>query len=281
MPVLYLPHPSLTLRHSFTLTPHVLRSDWWQVQCAFRHGARTPVEDAGARSDGCRWLPEDTDKTSLLAHCGRVRLYAPGSSEGLDPKIVFAEQQSTMWSPTSELPGGGAPGRLTHVGLVQSVALGADLRSRYVKTDASSTSLSSSKLLPNDWSSASRLVTTRSTCVERTVYSAQGVLAGLFPAAAADKTLDAHIEINGAHHDEFMVSRAASGFRWAASGLHGPASGLPTPLCRLAGGKLARARATYGLQAGLAHAWHRLMWRLLFGGEPQRPAARKRLRSLR
>jgi hypothetical protein len=42
--------------------------------------------------------------------------------------------------------------------------------------------------------------------VERTVYSAQGVLAGLFPAAAADETLDAQIHLNGAHHDEFMVS---------------------------------------------------------------------------
>jgi len=48
-----------------------------QVQCAFRHGARTPVEDAGSLSDGCRWLPEDTEKADILAGCGKVRRAAP------------------------------------------------------------------------------------------------------------------------------------------------------------------------------------------------------------
>jgi hypothetical protein len=123
-----------------------------QVQVAFRHGARTPVEDAGAKSDGCRWLPEDTEKASLLARCGRVRLYTPGSTEGLDPLVVFAEHEPSPWNSSSELAGGGAPGRLTHVGLAQAVTLGADLRARYVDSEAASTySLSPSKLLPKDW----------------------------------------------------------------------------------------------------------------------------------
>jgi len=60
---------------------------------------------------------------------------------------------------------------------------------------------------------------------------AQGVLAGLFPAAAADKTLEAEIELNGTHHDEFMVrpSKLLKRFHRFHSGGNLPA-GLPPPL---------------------------------------------------
>lgn len=176
------------------------------VQVAFRHGARTPIEDAGARRDGCLWLPEDTEKAEL-ARCGRVSLYRPGSCDAMDPSIVFAKPDEPQWSMSATLHGGGLPGRLTSSGLAQAVALGADLRRRYVDADATASSdVSSSKLLPSAWASARRLVTARSTCVERTVYSAQGVLAGLFPAAAADGSLATDVELSGGRsEDEFMV----------------------------------------------------------------------------
>lgn len=104
-----------------------------------------------------------------------MTLYGPGSIDGLDPADVFAKHEPTPWNPAPHLEGGAVPGRLTHVGVQQAVALGADLRARYVDSAATSTSgaVSSSKLLPSDWSAARRLVAARSTCVERTVYSAQ------------------------------------------------------------------------------------------------------------
>ena len=142
-----------------------------QVQVAFRHGARTPMEDAAAMSDDVRWLPSDTDKAELLSGCRRIHLFPPGCGDGLEPADVFKAGSGSA----VPLHGGGAPGQLTRTGLkqavagrqnnlqppqslglpshgpllytlkvalsiMQAVALGSDLRARYVDTDADSAS---------------------------------------------------------------------------------------------------------------------------------------------
>ena len=80
-------------------------------------------------------------------------------------------------------------------------------------------------LLPASWERAKRLVATRSTRVERTVYTACGALCGLYPpgaavgaavGAAADEAGGAspiselEIGLNGEPPDEFLVLNDAA-----------------------------------------------------------------------
>lgn len=166
-----------------------------QVQIAFRHGARTPVNDSGGRDERgerVQWLREECDKAELLQSFGQLRLLRPGSGEKIDPLAMFPPEAQPQG-----LPGGAQAGQLTRVGLLQAVKLGQELRSRYVDASAkTSAEVRRGCLLPCSWADAQTLVATRSTRVERTVYTAQGVLAGLFPQNSADGSLIAEIYLN-------------------------------------------------------------------------------------
>ena len=180
-----------------------------QVQVAFRHGARTPVEDAGCKDEeqSAQWCPAETDKTVALKKLGKVSLFRPGSGDALDPDKLFKPAAGAGAWQGSTLHGGGHPGKLTNIGLQQGVDLGAELRGRYMDVAAAtSADVRRGFLLPRPWKSARRLVAARSTRVERTVYTAQGVLSGIFPEAAADGSLETAISLNAAaDRDEYMV----------------------------------------------------------------------------
>ena len=184
----------------------LLRARLLQVQTIFRHGARLPVEDGGCHDGMCTWTPADTDKTAQLEGWGRVRLYNFGDGDPLDPALEFATDRP------GKLNGGGYGGRLTPLGLEQAVELGAELRSRYVDTSAARcAAVRPAYLLPASWEGARRLVRTRSTRVERTVYTAVGVLNGLYPAAgeigsgARVSPAEIEIELTGPPENEFLV----------------------------------------------------------------------------
>ena len=147
------------------------------VQVAFRHGARTPISDAGCRDGLCDWRQDETSKSdAALASTASVLLFRPGSGDPLDPSVLFAGDSSSL------LQGGARSGDLTAVGVQQACDLGAELRARYVDTSTvRSSDVRSRYLLPAGWDRSRRLVKARSTCVERTVYTAAGVLGGLFP----------------------------------------------------------------------------------------------------
>lgn len=140
-----------------------------QVQAAFRHGARTPMEglgDAPARWDAKaqRTYLSSSERRTLCA----VSMIHPGEGAAVDPLAHFHTCRTA-----EPLDGGGLPGMLTRVGLEQSRALGARLRERYVDPQArTSTSVRNGYLLPRAWSSARHLVHPRSTLVERTVFTA-------------------------------------------------------------------------------------------------------------
>jgi len=81
------------------------------------------------------------------------------------------------------------------------------LRARYVDSDAATCAgVRPQYLLPAEWSRARRLVCVRSTSVERTVYTAAGVVVGLFGAAPSE----IEISLNGHPRDEFMVLNDAA-----------------------------------------------------------------------
>ena len=173
------------------------------VHTAFRHGARTPVDDLGSSDSTCVWKEEETDKAALLKESiGSIALFAHGSSDPIDPAVYWCGDNSG-----SRLMGGAHPGWLTKIGFAQSMELGRELRERYVDpTAAGSAEVRPRYLLPAGWERSRRLIETRSTRVERTAYTASGVLAGLFPGAKPD----VEIELNGPPQDEWMVLNDAS-----------------------------------------------------------------------
>jgi hypothetical protein len=171
-----------------------------QVQTVFRHGARLPVEDSGCRDGLCTWTPADSDKRHQLSRFGQIRLYAHGDGDALSPVEVFG-------GGSGSLVGGGSGGRLTPLGLQQAVELGNELRARYVDASAQTcASISPARLLPATWERARRLVVPRSTRVERTVYTAAGVLHGLYPAVDGHRQIpEIEISLSGEPSDEFLV----------------------------------------------------------------------------
>lgn len=179
-----------------------------QVQVAFRHGSRTPVDDSGCIDDTSVWRAAETDKAAMLSTMGTVRLFKPSSGDAIDPMTMFKQSSGAAWGGTAgTLRGGGHAGELTRIGLQQAVDLGTELRSRYMDCTAeASASVRPAYLLPQTYENARRLVVVRSTRVERTVFTAQGVLAGLFPAAAADGSLSTDIMLSGKSDKcEYMV----------------------------------------------------------------------------
>eukprot|EP00966_Prymnesium_polylepis_P008506 196262-Prymnesium_polylepis.1 len=95
---------------------------------------------------------------------GKVTLFRPGTGDAIDPAHIF---KRPLLAPT--LRGGGEPGYLTRVGLQQAHDLGTELRDRYVDPQATtSAAVNRGYLLPRPWESARRLVSARSTRVERT-----------------------------------------------------------------------------------------------------------------
>jgi len=140
----------------------------------------------------------------------RLQMLEPGSSDPVDPVEFFYHPSRLGQMPT--LDGGGYPGHLTRVGMSQALRLGNTFRERYVDQDADATeAVSPGRLLPNSWGKAQPHVSPRSTLVERTVFTAGGVLSGLFPADAA-VGMSAEIALNVALHDdkdEFMVLNVA------------------------------------------------------------------------
>ena len=172
-----------------------------QVQAVFRHGARLPVSDQGCRDGLCTWTSADVDKSALLAAFGsRIELFAHGSGDALDPAQLFGGRGGLAGSVV-------APGALTPVGLQQGVDLGAELRERYVDPKAAAcAAVRPGFLLPSSWERARRLVHTRSTRVERTVYTAAGVLNGLYPGVG----VPVEIALSGPPQHEFLVLNDAS-----------------------------------------------------------------------
>ena len=176
-----------------------------QVQTVFRHGARLPVNDDGCRDGLFQWSLADSDKTALLSKMGPVRLFQFGDGDPLDPLTLFGDGSG------GRLAGGAAGGRLTPLGLSQAVDLGNELRARYVDTSASTcAAVRLQYLLPGEWERARRLVATRSTNVERTVYTAAGVLYGLYPPAAGSAAPEVEISLSGAKEQEFLVLNDAA-----------------------------------------------------------------------
>jgi hypothetical protein len=162
-----------------------------QVQTCFRHGARTPIDDIGDRP--VEWRPSEQRPYTRAAErkgmCS-VSLLHPGDGSPWDAlEMAHGKERS--------LVGGGKPGMLTNVGFEQAVRLGAALRERYIDPHASSAAdVSHQHLLPSEWPAAQQLVTTRSTFVERTVFTASAVLTGLYPTAAAAGDMAAQVHLN-------------------------------------------------------------------------------------
>ena len=160
-----------------------------QVQTVFRHGARLPVDDDGCRDGLCAWTAEDTDKSAQLAAYGRVEMFQHGSGDPINPAAIFGKPKRTLRD-------GGAPGGLSPLGLQHGVDFGQELRARYVDPEATSCAdVRPGYLLPASWSRARRLVQTRSTRVERTVYTAVGVVNGLYPSDGSASAAPPYIEI--------------------------------------------------------------------------------------
>jgi hypothetical protein len=201
----FLPPISATSTTPTPLAPPVLRTAdgasvkprLLQVQAVFRHGARLPVSDEGADDEtGCAWSPADADKAALLSKFKPVRLHDFGSGDATDAARLFPPVTAAR---TGGLRGGAPGGALTPLGLRQAVELGAEYRARYVDHEAAScAAIRPHLLLPAQWASARRLVVTRSTRVERTVYTASGVLNGLYPSAdgTVDRAPDVEIELS-------------------------------------------------------------------------------------
>lgn len=94
-----------------------------QVQVAFRHGARTPVDESGCRDQHGRriaWLAEETDKSETLQRFGKFVLFRPGSGDAIDPATMFSMQGVAFGMQADTLRGGALPGQLTVTGLSQA-----------------------------------------------------------------------------------------------------------------------------------------------------------------
>jgi hypothetical protein len=170
-----------------------------QVHTAFRHGARNPVSDYGCRDGLAHWHPGDTDKSGCRK--ARVELFRPGSADPIDPVSLFGDGED------GDLAGGGRRGGLTQRGLEQGVELGAALRERYVDDRAQqSADVRPHCLLPAEYARARRLVEVRSTCVERTVFTAAGVLGGLFPELCEPDSPSVEVDLSASDDaDEYLV----------------------------------------------------------------------------
>ena len=174
-----------------------------QVQVAFRHGARTPMDDPS--DEPVSWLTAEQDLSDQPT-LRNTRCFDPGSDVGMDPKEVFSKSPGKVFASPGTLEGGGKSGALTREGFQQARGLGAELRARYIDGAAG-------PLLPARWEAAEPLVVVRSTRMERTVATAAGVLSGLFAADAA--TMRPRVLFNG--KDEWLVAHPASGARPARS----------------------------------------------------------------
>lgn len=201
--------PAEARRSSTPGLPSIESLTLLQVQSTFRHGARTPMEDIGDAP--VKWLPSEQRAYAAgrEGKCGKLSVLYSGSGEGVDPLELFVGR-ADRYASGGGLNGGGGGGILTNVGLQQANALGEALRARYVDTRAkTSTQVGRSQLLPRTWGAARRLVSTRSTLVERTVFTAGGVLAGMYPQEAEAGELAAEVELNvprGSHGaEEYMV----------------------------------------------------------------------------
>ncbi len=168
-----------------------------QVQVAFRHGARTPMDDPS--DEPVSWTPAEQDLSDQPT-LRNTRCFDPGSAVGMDPKEVFSKSPGKVFASPGTLEGGGKSGALTREGFQQARGLGAELRARYIDGAAG-------PLLPARWEAAEPLVVVRSTRMERTVATAAGVLSGLFAADAA--TMRPRVLFNG--KDEWLVAHPASG----------------------------------------------------------------------
>ena len=146
-----------------------------QVHTAFRHGARTPMNDLGKQP--VHWTLEEQDKTSFSL--AQFTLYQPGNGSPIPrtsiQKNLYAKDEKTLL-------GGGYPGALTKNGMQMAIDLGTELRKRYVDVEAKENKdVRDGYLLPCTWSYARKLVNVQSTKTERTIETAQGLISGLFP----------------------------------------------------------------------------------------------------
>ena len=137
-----------------------------QVHALFRHGARAPLSTKHGSGE------------EAVASCGRsVEAALRVLVRGLDGASLPAVSKGNARQKAVTLPGGCHLGQLSDVGWAQAEALGAVLRERY----AQRLGLEASALSP--------AVSVRSSNLQRTVATAEGVLRGLFPQAPPDKPL--------------------------------------------------------------------------------------------
>ena len=132
----------------------------------------TSLSDAVARALHSGVVPLHLLVCSSISTLSRLTEFAAAccsvSERGTpESRVTFPHQ-------VVEINGGAFKGVLTREGMLMALSLGAALRERYVDSNANnSAEVCSSKLLPNSWSAAERLVTTRSTRLERTVSTAR------------------------------------------------------------------------------------------------------------
>lgn len=132
----------------------------FNAQVVFRHGARTPLSNL--------YWPDTKWHNCNLPRPGSVNISLYDATGAAKPPNITDVDSAPV------LPGGCRMGRLTNNGYNMAVELGRRLRQRYVQQH---------QLLPAAYSAASLLAQT--TAFERTVFTLQGVLSGLYPGTAA------------------------------------------------------------------------------------------------
>ena len=136
-----------------------------QVHALFRHGARAPLSTKHGSGE------------AAVASCGRSAEPLSVVVRGLDGVSLPAASKGNTRQKAVTLPGGCHLGQLSDVGWKQAEALGAQLRERYAHP------------LRLDAAAASPAVSVRSSNLQRTVATAEGVLRGLFPNAPPEQPL--------------------------------------------------------------------------------------------
>ena len=163
-----------------------------QVQTTFRHGSRTPMGYFGVGKYLTNFTSTEQDLSIFTSILPNTNVYFPTSIFPIDQTRVPRNYTGESSDP---LPGGGLTGALTRIGMKQAIALGTELKQRYV--DGNGTTSTNTNLLPSAWKEASRLITTRSTYTKRTLATARGVLSGLFPLDAKSGLMSVDIELSG------------------------------------------------------------------------------------